>query len=187
VDVMIDLETMSIRPNAAVLTLAAVAFDPDFPSTVEELLRPEKHLYLHLALSDQRDRDIDPSTIMWWMQQSDEARKALLPPAESSPLRPLDAMIEFRNWYHGVSGLRLWSFGAVFDNVIVTDLFRQVGLINPTSHRNQLCARTVYYLAGIKPSDVVLPLTGHNALHDCIHQVICFQLAWRKLFSGSKV
>ena len=72
IQVMLDLETMSVRSNAAIASIGAVKFDTEtgivdkFYRTVD--LRTSKAVGLH----------VDPETVGWWNNQSKEARQALL-------------------------------------------------------------------------------------------------------------
>jgi len=75
--VMIDLETLGNTTNAAFIALGAVVFDPnkpdggvyDMPKTYYERVDWE---------SACKGRSISPSTVKWWMQQSNDARTEVL-------------------------------------------------------------------------------------------------------------
>jgi hypothetical protein len=68
---MIDLETMGNKPNAPIVSIGAVFFDP----STGEL----GGFYRVVSLKSSVDGGAipDPETIMWWMQQSEEARMAI--------------------------------------------------------------------------------------------------------------
>jgi len=70
-DVMIDIETLSTRLGAVVLTIGAVVFDPES----EEL---GQTFFIRLPAQEQIDRGalVDMQTIRWWMDQSVEAKQA---------------------------------------------------------------------------------------------------------------
>ena len=56
---MIDLETLDVTPNASVLTVGGVKFDPNNDS------EPHSEFYYKLDL-DSQDRSVNDSTIAWW-------------------------------------------------------------------------------------------------------------------------
>jgi len=68
--VMIDLETMGITPDSAVVSIGAVVFDPRFNHV------SSKTFYRELDWSDQR-RFIDPETRKWWSTSTPLAQNAL--------------------------------------------------------------------------------------------------------------
>jgi hypothetical protein len=67
-DVMIDMETLSTSPDCVILTIGAVRFDPRGEGVVERLeLRPTID-----EQTEEFNRHIDPDTVAWWGQQSEE-------------------------------------------------------------------------------------------------------------------
>lgn len=70
---MLDLETMSNKGNAAIVSIGAVAFEP---STGE--LGPEFYLTVDLVSCEKLGLHIDADTVLWWMKQSSEARAAIV-------------------------------------------------------------------------------------------------------------
>lgn len=134
--VMIDLETMSLAPNAALVSIGAVLMT----SSGEEMA----HFYRSISLASSVDAGlhIDPGTIMWWMQQSDRARGAL-----GVQARPLgEALQEFSAWMNvaepseGLVGV--WGNGAASDNVWLSEAYKAVGAQRPWSHKMDRCYRT---------------------------------------------
>ena len=66
---MLDLETLSVEPDAVVMTLGAVKFDPYTDN------EPYAPLYLRCDVEEQSEqygRRIDDDTIAWWASQSQE-------------------------------------------------------------------------------------------------------------------
>jgi len=94
--IMIDLETMGTRPDAPIIAIGAVSFDVD-----TDWVWRTFYVNIDLQSAVSAGAKIDPSTVMWWMKQSDEARR-LLPPANpwASP----------RHLTNSTSG-SLWSAG----------------------------------------------------------------------------
>jgi hypothetical protein len=180
-NVMIDMETMSSRNNAAIASLGAVAFDPELQGAPHAGdLQPANIFSAHLDLRQQEGRHFDGDTIYWWLQQSQEARVALRPRFNVPPEAPAEVLRQFTKWYSMVGSGRSWSFGATFDLVLLVDLYRWVGQKCPISYRDQYCARTVIGLSGVSRPEVP-GLVSHGAVDDAIVQTIWLQQALQKL------
>jgi exodeoxyribonuclease VIII len=69
IDVMVDLETMGTSHTAPIIAIGAVVFGNNATHDNEEF-------YETISLQSAVDSGavIQPSTVLWWMQQSDEAR-----------------------------------------------------------------------------------------------------------------
>ena len=71
---MIDLETLGVKPNSAILTVGAIKFNP---FTNDE---PHDGLYLRINVDDQTEigRTIDQDTLNWWAKQKASIRDEAL-------------------------------------------------------------------------------------------------------------
>lgn len=169
---MVDIETLSIKPNATIIQIAAVPFNLDgdmgtgynvFPSLVEQ---------------ENRDRDTD--TINWWA--STEEKRILL------------ASILIKQHKAGVQRIALnlsqlaathktdyvWCKGIDFDLPILQDYFNHFAIDDPfekvgLGFRSRRCARQLNLVAkdlGCVPSAPRdYSLQEHNALDDCKYQI----------------
>jgi DNA polymerase III epsilon subunit-like protein len=155
--VMVDLETMGTRYNAAIIAIGAVSFD--MGSARDEFCRT-----VSLASSCEAGLSVDAGTIMWWMQQSEAARSAIC--RGGVDLRT--ALLDFSGWANGQRLTSIWGDGATFDNVILTSAYAATRLPRPWSYRQDRCYRT---LRAIYP-DVPRPHnpSAHNALADARSQ-----------------
>lgn len=162
---MIDLETMSTRPTAAIVSIGAVAFDYTDNDPIKNTF------YTNVVLDDSDGSQIDGETVMWWMEQSNEARKALTYPTPiylPFALENLKAFIEDNMDKY----TRLWSHNN-FDSPIIRDSFRRCGLKFPISFRRDRDIRTILDVYNdLYSADVPIERDGvlHNALDDAIYQ-----------------
>jgi hypothetical protein len=114
---------------------------------------------------------IDASTVLWWMQQSEEARAEFID-NDKAPLltKVLADFTSFcRQCEGGWNKLEIWGNGAAFDNVILRSAFEAVGMDVPWRWTHDMCFRTLKNI----PTDVTPPKfkgTKHNALADAIYQ-----------------
>lgn len=141
--IMVDLETMGNNPRSPILSIGAVAFDPLGSEPLEEL--PSFYVNVSLQSCLNVGLTADASTIMWWMSQSEEARKALLDPA---PIAINSALKEFYEFFiqHATAKGKLWAH-ATFDPVILRSAGDAAGVGLPWSHRNTRDIRTIVDLA----------------------------------------
>ena len=151
-NVMVDLETMGTGPDAAIVAIGAVAFDPS-----TNTLGQEFYMVVDLESSVKAGLVMTAGTVMWWLKQADAARAAL-----GRDTTPLDvALSAFQTWYP--QGANLWGNGSDFDNVILASAYRAVGLRQPWPYHGNRCYRT---LKNLTPVDMVRVGVHHNALDD---------------------
>lgn len=163
--VMLDLETLGQGPDSVILSIGAVAFEPDTGLVQETCsfyanVNPQSCVDLGMK--------IDASTVLWWMQQSDEARAAVQLNAGAPSINR--ALMDFAAWFkvHN-DGAPIWGNGSDFDNVILANAYRAASMTQPWKFWNNRCFRTLKNLhPGIKIARS--NETKHNALHDAIHQ-----------------
>lgn len=162
-DVMIDWETMGNKPNAAVIALGACFFDPA-TGVVGEKFYSE----ISLSSSVAAGLDIDPSTVIWWMQQDDAAR-AKFKDNEGAPSIYF-VMDKFNQWLklETTDDIVLWGNGAAFDNVIAANVYDKMYVNRPWKFWNDRCYRTVKNL--YPDVEYVFEGVKHYALDDAISQ-----------------
>lgn len=174
-NIMIDIETLSSKNNAAIASIGAVAFDPELFNSVEELRQNSFYRVLNIR-QQTRYRHFDGDTIYWWLNQSEEAKQAIC-------VDPKDIFMvigEFSDWYKEMNGDTTWAYGATFDHVVLRSFYETFESIYPVHYRNQSCMRTVTQLSGVKCPEIK-ELIKHNALDDCIKQTIWLQHCLDKL------
>ncbi|TPC97804.1 exonuclease, partial [Escherichia coli] len=106
----VDLETMGKNPDAPIISIGAIFFDPQTGD-----MGPEFSKTIDI---DTAGGVIDRDTIKWWLKQSREAQSAIL--TDEIPLD--DALLQLREFIDENSGgffVQVWGNGASFDNVIL--------------------------------------------------------------------
>lgn len=159
-NVMVDLETMGNGSNAAIVSIGAVVFEPKTGQLEDEFLAN-----IDLESSVNAGGVMDASTVIWWMKQSEDARKNL-----GDGLKIDTALFEFSEWMKAANASFVWGNGAPFDNVILGNAYDRLKIVRPWSHWNDRCYRT---LKNLMP-DVKLERVGthHNALDDAKSQAL---------------
>lgn len=162
--IMLDLETMGTRPSAPIISIGAVKF------TADGLLDPSTggDYYARVTLESSAHpmfgAVIDPSTVLWWLQQSDEARAEFAMPGKFLN----ETLDSFREWVERDEIEGVWGNGASFDNVILSETYRRKHEDVPWPFWKDRCYRTVKSMY----PDVRMERSGthHNALDDAISQ-----------------
>ncbi|WP_105450813.1 exonuclease [Escherichia coli] len=173
---MIDLETMGKNPDAPIISIGAIFFDPQTGD-----MGPEFSKTIDLETTG---GVIDRDTIKWWLKQSREAQSALL--TDEIPLD--DALLQLREFIDENSGeffVQVWGNGANFDNVILRRSYERQGIPCPWRYCNDRDVRTIVELGKTIGFDArtAIPFEGvpHNALDDARHQAKYVSAIWQKL------
>ena len=173
---MIDLETMGKNPDAPIISIGAIFFDPQTGDMGPEFI---KTIDLETA-----GGVIDRDTIKWWFKQSREAQSAIM--TDEIPLD--DALLQLREFIDENSGeffVQVWGNGANFDNTILRRSYERQGIPCPWRYYNDRDVRTIVELGKAIDFDArtAIPFEGerHNALDDARYQAKYVSVIWQKL------
>ncbi|WP_280230506.1 exonuclease, partial [Escherichia coli] len=173
---MIDLKTMGKNPDAPIISIGAIFFDPQTGDMGPEF---SKTIDLETA-----GGVIDRDTIKWWLKQSREAQSAIM--TDEIPLD--DALLQLREFIDENSGeffVQVWGNGANFDNTILRRSYERQGIPCPWRYYNDRDVRTIVELGKAIDFDVrtAIPFEGerHNALDDARYQAKYVSAIWKKL------
>ncbi|MBB6974418.1 3'-5' exoribonuclease [Escherichia coli] len=176
IHLMIDLETMGKNPDAPIISIGAIFFDPQTGD-----MGPEFSKTIDLETTG---GVIDRDTIKWWLKQSREAQSAIL--TDEIPLD--DALLQLREFIAENSGeffVQVWGNGANFDNVILRRSYERQGIPCPWRYHNDRDVRTIVELGKATDFDArtAIPFEGerHNALDDARYQAKYVSAIWQKL------
>ena len=178
-DVMIDLETLATSPNASILTIGAVRFDP-FGNELEDPQCDSFYVKVDLDSCDELGLDTDENTITWWSQQSQEAQDEAF--SEEGRIHIVDAFNQLYKFCWGAK--RVWSHGASFDIVICENIFKKINKAVPWKFWEARCTRTLFDI-GINPNRP--PVLKHHALEDAWNQAVGVQNVLNKLRTSSSL
>jgi len=181
--VMVDIETLSTKHNAAVLSIGACEFDEDGARYDNPFLVSIPHAcYDHIVWNMPcQDYHKDKSTLEWWARQSEEAVEALEVNLVQSRRAAATA---FAVWFasNGLNTARVWANGPQFDCVILRNLFDREDVSCPWHFRDERDCRTLYSLfmssevsgfyqmAQDAMKEAGIGNTSHRADHDAIRQ-----------------
>lgn len=181
--IMIDIETLALRPKGVITQMAFVAVDAE---DLDEEIKQEE---MFLPIQPQLDlgRVIDASTILWWMKQEGRAKKYF----EESIGDDMDELVSLVQSFvtkldrvcRSVEEYEIWARGPQFDITCMESLFADTGQETPWAYHRIRDLRTMMSLAGLHTDNVPKPagLTDHHAKSDCLYQLKQYEMANRKL------
>lgn len=136
-DAMIDIETMGMGPDGAIVGIAAAMFDLQ-----KEQIGPEFKRAVNLATSVEVGMTLKPSTILFWLGQTEEARRSIM----WNTVRLPDALTDLNAWMAEHSrprDLRVYGNSPSFDLVILQTAYRLTGVVCPWHYTNERDFRTI--------------------------------------------
>lgn len=165
--VMLDLETLSTRKNAAIIQIAAIAFDPTAGADPAASGWQSFNRYVI-----DNEGHVNPRTVAWWMQQPTAA--SIGKKIETTGVSLDEALRDLHEWYKNQSNVEaVWSHGATFDIPIIEQRCAELGREIPWHYRHPRDTRTLYALApgGMPAVEGYGGALTHDALFDCEIQI----------------
>lgn len=162
---MIDLETLDVRPTSVILSLGAVLFNQK--QGVFDTLQ------LDFDLQEQFDigRSISMDTLRWWMTQSKQSQKIFDKEGSKVSIATIPGELSKFTLGQNKKTLRVWSNGTDFDIGMVNNVFSQNNFTNKLwMFYNVTDYRTFGYITGFKKP---VGKAAHDALADATHQAEC--------------
>jgi hypothetical protein len=185
IHVMVDVETLSTRSDAALIQIAALAFDPETGAHLAAFDNP--------CMPGPGDH-LDLLTVGWWARQT--AVATVLGKLGSETASVEFVLAQMVAWFEGLATIghevvAVWSHGATFDLPILESACRRhLGRSAPWHYRTPRDTRTLYMLApGGMPEVAVDPTREHDALYDCevqVQQVVGALAALRAGLAGGQ-
>ena len=162
-DLMIDLETFGNNSNSIIVSIGAVVFSLDTSQIYDTLYsKVDTQSAYDLGL------EFSPSTVMWWMKQSSEARSKLNEKGETIQM----VLSKLSNFVKPYSNLTAWGKGPEFDLKILETAYEKAQLPLPWKYYSTDSVRSYYRLnrklnLGITETK---PTVAHDSLSDAIAQ-----------------
>lgn len=173
-DIVIDLETLGHRGNAAIISIGAASFN-------RYSFKDGSTFYATIDLEDaMRFGAITARTLRFWLKPENAAAlQGLL--AHKPALRLFDALRGLSDYVRGhLADVKVWGNGSSFDISILEHAYdaigydhRYAGLTEGWMFWNIRDLRTAVDLADFEVRKNGIPFTGikHHALHDAQHEV----------------
>lgn len=178
--IMIDLETLGTRPDAAIIQLGAVLFEPKSGGKILN----NKAFNQYILVQD-GSGSIDHSTLCFWLTEKSALKMGTALSTEARHLAEvLGAFIQWPEQeldlsWEAIEGV--WAKPDVFDLPVLKSAFNRVGRDAPWDRRASRDAQTLFSLVGGAPEIDWTGFTHHDALDDAIGQAMQVQMALGKL------
>ncbi|CAM0107254.1 exonuclease [Vibrio phage 234P10] len=169
---VVDEETMSTEPNAAIISIGATMID-DLEAVDRFYVNVDLPSCLAVGLHESE------STRNWWKQQSAEAFNA----TQTNCVPIQTALQMWSDWIgtHGGKSVRLMGNGPCADNMWLNSAYKAcnaanpaIGLNNPVPFWNDICHRTLNWVGGkwlgVTKEDVLFKGVKHHAGDDAEHE-----------------
>ena len=169
--VAIDLETMALTPDCAIVSIGAVLFDPRYGRV------SKKSFYTELDWEAQ-DRVKDAETAKWWKGLPIKIQDAIYGLDDLS-----EQLVELAEWLP--KDAKVWGNGAIFDIAILENAYRQYGIDIPWAFWNVRDMRTLKDMYECKRGSLERKPDQnlHNALYDARLEAELICKMWSKTLS----
>lgn len=124
----LDIETVGLESNSAVLSLAMAYYDPSTKIDYKKILSETFFVKFDLNIQlKEFGRTYTQSSLDWWRKQSEAAKICSLLPSESD-VHPKQGIADLRKWFNGFPDAKkqlVWVRGSL-DQPVVESLFRSL-------------------------------------------------------------
>jgi len=174
-DVMIDIETLSTKKNAVILTIGAIKFNryeenKDITAMEKFYCRITQDSCLKIGMV------IDEDTKKWWDIQSYESKyEALLNPDR------IDINVALEKFKTFLGNVKyVWANSPNFDCTILENAFNSCNIEIPWKFWSLRDCRTIYDLGKVTLNTIKND-NKHDAISDCYSQILCVQKCIKNL------
>jgi len=170
---MVDIETMGTNPGCALLSIGAVEFDIETGATGREFYAP-----ISLQSNSIIGLEYDADTILWWMNQSDDARKLIF--SIDDKITVNEALINFRFFLNTIE-YSLWGNSVRFDLGILAEAYNRAHIKIPWNTKKEMDVRTLVAFNPELKQNQKFEGILHNPIDDCKHQIKYCTEIWKSL------
>jgi len=188
---MIDIETLSTKPNASIFSIACVIFNTD-EKKIDKFFIDKIRINVSLFEQSQLGLDIDQDTCNFWLCSDEKLEIFDLLTKDAVPLKDALEVLSSFIKNHNVS--RVWANSPTFDAIILENAYRACGIGEkiPWKFWQLMDVRTVSNLSlrkmkGYQYKDEKTrfnqeilefdktTLSNHDPLYDCYLQILIIQ------------
>ena len=175
VHLMLDIETLGVRPTARVIEIGWATFDPHGPGVI-------KSGAVAVDVGSQPYGSVDAGTVDFWLKQPEESRLAFAKAKKVSIREALELLDKELSPWGQFTGV--WSHGPAFDVTILQGHYDRVGRGMPWGYKAVRDTRTLAYaldLVGLTKPEYPQVGVLHSAEGDCVNQALWVQQMVAKL------
>lgn len=174
--VMIGIKTLGTRPDAAIIQIGAVLFEPVSGGKILN----GKGFNQYVQVQDNAGT-VDHGTVAFWLQEASAKKMGKALEKEATSLATV--LENFVLWPIALAGLDwkavggVWANPSDFDLPILKSAYARFGQDVPWDRRATRDARTLFELVGGRPEIDWTGMTPHDAFDDAVGQAMQVQKA----------
>lgn len=173
---MIDIETLGVTPFSAVLSVAAVKFDPATGEIGDSFyVNIDRDSSVALGLM------VDEKVEEWWTAPARAEAWQRMQDERVSAERAAEAFCDWFRRNCDFENTIVWSHGAAFDFPILESYLRIAGQSVPWNFRNIRDDRTLFAVADVDFASLPKEGTYHDAMSDAVNQAKAVSTALAKI------
>jgi hypothetical protein len=176
---MIDTEFLSLRYDAQILSIGAVAWDMGEPVFD---VKNNKHLHVFPDMDSQTcyGAKVDRETLLWWLGQDPEPQAEIIRGQRYNHITIREALVQLSYFILEKAEItRIWSHGAVCDLALLKHWYDKIELPVPWQYQTPRDTRTLFDVVGHTPQKNFHGNVEHDALADAVAQAEQVHTAWR--------
>lgn len=165
-ELMLDLETLGTKPGSPITEIGMVVFDAATGAVTAEF-------FCKLGVTEQLQlgAHIAPDTVAWW--EKTNPTKLLEMSNDVTPVLPeLRRLVDFCVTHDAAGCDRVWAQGQDFDFPLLGWLMARFGIETPWDFWKHRDTRTAFDVYGFDYRNAPRVGDHHNALDDCLTQVM---------------
>lgn len=176
-EIMLDIETLSTKTNASILTIGAIKFN-------RNNFQIQSKFYKRLTEKSNKyyNRHFHQKTIEWWNSQTKICKKEIFENKDRINLNL--ALQELAIFCRGARAV--WANGCCFDITILESAYEACDLEIPWNFWEIRDVRTIYDIGNVNLNNFKkqnkLDGQHHNALADCETQLLCMEKAFENMY-----
>jgi len=173
-DLVLDLETTSLNPNTAILSIALVPVPKDLSVTTTDEYDTKwdyietDSFYRNISLEScfEKDMAISASTFYWWLERNEKARRELI----DTPKYEIETVLKQAKEYiqKFPDNVYIWSHKDL-DTAVLRTSYRKLKINPPFDKEQMMDMRTLKLLKNVKKDDSDKE-GKHIAIKDAINE-----------------
>lgn len=177
---MLDLETFGSDSDSVICSIGAVEFDINTGKTGRQFYQKiDVQSCLDVGLK------VSGATLMWWLRQSEDARRELY---DAKPEHVCVVLQNFRMFFDTLGkDVQIWGNSNRFDMGILETAYKKNFVKIPWDFRKERDVRTLVSFRPEIQKATIFEGTAHNPIADCIFQITYCTKIWNVINNPVKM
>jgi len=177
---MLDLETFGSNSDSVICSIGAIEFDIKTGET-------GRQFYQKIDVQSCLDvgMKVSGATLMWWLRQSEDARRELY---DAKPEHVFKVLQNFSVFFNALGkDVQIWGNSNRFDMGILENAYNKSITPIPWNFRKERDVRTLVSLRPDIQKETVFEGTAHKPIADCMFQITYCTKIWNVINNPVKM